>query len=458
MLAAMYGARESISCLLDVGADPNILSQPGDTTALSGAITASRDPTTVEMLSSVTTEGLPTVLVALSMSQIKIADEVVDSIWLRFLETEKGEQRIRNLTHVLMAATTFGNIATLKILVPTFQLIFDQNKNPVESLHSIKHRLLKLAVESDSVEAVQIMKNIWLNDDPVDEDIVQLAHSRGMCNIIKLLDPGFQNFSSRQKKLELKSKIVEDLKNGKSSLDVIPIANPKPIEYFNRLSKIIDLLPPDMSSTTICFEDLLKFHLPPVHYEEDEMCLLECRTACGQQEYCNIIRKSVRIAEYIQHQIGAKDQLFKFLQKPMVVGSMKENTKLFCLDEIDITLQLGDELSQYLFFSEEDHQVRIRDIPENHPLGDYKDDNQCLDLRKYSETYFILVHTILTEMEKNWPDELQDIDLENFTTKFIPCLNCMDDEMSWIQVFRCRQSNQCQKSTSPCVSVSKIGI
>ena len=57
MLAAMNGARESISCLLDVGADPNIISQPGDTTALQCAITASRDPINIEMLSLVTTAG-----------------------------------------------------------------------------------------------------------------------------------------------------------------------------------------------------------------------------------------------------------------------------------------------------------------------------------------------------------------------------------------------------------------
>ena len=136
------------------------------------------------------------------------------------------------------------------------------------------------------------------------------------------------------------------------------------------------------------------------------------------------------------------------------------------LDEIDITLMLGDELSQYLFFSEEDHQVQIQNIPENHPLADYEDDNHCLDLKKYSETYFILVHTILTEMEKSWPDELQDIELENFTTKYIPCIECMDDDMAWIQVNRCRHSDQCQhmdddqchQYTSPCISISKIGI
>ena len=127
---------------------------------------------------------------------------------------------------------------------------------------------------------------------------------------------------------------------------------------------------------------------------------------------------------------------------------------------------LGDELSQYLFFSEEDHQVQIQNIPENHPLADYQDKDHCLDLKKYSETYFILIHTILTEMENYWPDELQDIELENFTTKYIPCVECMDDDMAWIQGNRCRHSDQCQhidddqceQYTSPCVSISKIGI
>merc|ERR1712126_33032 len=70
MLAAMYSASESISCLLEVGADPNLISQPGDTTALSCAVTSSRDLKPVKILSSVTTAGLKTVLLKLAVSQI----------------------------------------------------------------------------------------------------------------------------------------------------------------------------------------------------------------------------------------------------------------------------------------------------------------------------------------------------------------------------------------------------
>ena len=60
---------------------------------------------------------------------------------------------------------------------------------------------------------------------------------------------------------------------------------------------------------------------------------------------------------------------------------------------------LEDKLSNYLYFRDEDHQVEIRNLPVGHPLGEYKDDNNCLDLKKYSERYFILVHIILCEME-----------------------------------------------------------
>ena len=132
---------------------------------------------------------------------------------------------------------------------------------------------------------------------------------------------------------------------------------------------------------------------------------------------------------------------------------------------MDVTLMLEDKVSKYLYFREEDHKVEIRDLPEGHPLGNYKDEKNCLDLKKYSERYFILLHIILTEMEKKWPSELNDIKLDNFTTKFNPCTKCMNTDMTWTQVFRCRHSDKCQhledddcqQFTFPSVSISKIG-
>ena len=132
---------------------------------------------------------------------------------------------------------------------------------------------------------------------------------------------------------------------------------------------------------------------------------------------------------------------------------------------MDVTLMLEDKISRYLYFREDDHQVKIINLPDGHPLTAYKDDNDCLDLKKYSERYFILIHTILTEMEKRWPLELEDVELDNFTTKYIPCVKCMNTDMTWTQVFRCRHTTECQhleeddcqQFTTPSVSISKIG-
>ena len=51
MLAALKGARDSVYCLLKLGADPNIISQ--DSTALQCAI-SSRDLETIDILCNAT--------------------------------------------------------------------------------------------------------------------------------------------------------------------------------------------------------------------------------------------------------------------------------------------------------------------------------------------------------------------------------------------------------------------
>ena len=94
---------------------------------------------------------------------------------------------------------------------------------------------------------------------------------------------------------------------------------------------ISELLPDDRNTTIVTFDDLLEFHVPPVHIDDDELTSLECRQTCSQHEYCGNIKKAVRIAEYIKEQLGVKDDLFKLMKKPMVLGSMRENTKLFSL-------------------------------------------------------------------------------------------------------------------------------
>ena len=273
--------------------------------------------------------------------------------------------------------------------------------------------------------------------------------------------------NARKRKKRKKTKILKKIEAGELGLDVLPRS--REVEYCDRFSKITAMLPADRSTTTISYEDLLKLHMAPVHIDDHELCLMECLMSCSQKQMCRNIRNALRIAEFIKEQLGVKDRLFKTLQKPNVVGSLRENSRLFSLDEMDATLILGDELSQYLHFNSAEHTVEIRNIPANHPLADYMDADQCFDLKNYVERYFALVHSILLSMESRWPEELSDIRLHNFTTRYTPCARCMDTEWSRTQVVRCHhdpachhhgpglQQCPCRGVTSLSISVSKIG-
>ena len=333
----------------------------------------------------------------------------------------------------------------------------------LEMLRVTRRGLLHDAVQTDNPDIVELIQSIQ----PVvkeKEDVINLAYSRGNCKIIQILDPKFNN-DITERKVTFEQEIVRKMQRRESCLDVIP--NSKDIDYTENMSLIKDLLPKDESKAqaTIAYDDLFKFHMPPVHFEDYEMSLRECRTSCIQQESCKNIRNVLRIAEYIKSQLGMQDRLFQTLKKPLVVGSLRENTRLFSLDEMDVTLMLGDELSPYLFFNKTNHTVQIFDTPAGHPLEDYMDSDHCFDLKKYVDRYFTLLLSALMAMEARWPEELSDIPLRGFSTRYSPCVRCMDAAWTRARAVRCHHEPGCAHTdqcscrgfTRPCVSISKIG-
>ena len=67
------------------------------------------------------------------------------------------------------------------------------------------------------------------------------------------------------------------------------------------------------------------FKIQEIHYKT--ICDLEC----GQKEKCKIARKACQVAEYIVKDLRTADRLFNFVESPFVVGSTKENTKIFSM-------------------------------------------------------------------------------------------------------------------------------
>ena len=312
------------------------------------------------------------------------------------------------------------------------------------------------AVMSDCLETVKALKTFFPDYNLDLTNVIQAANERGNCEIIRSLDPHF-NDDIITRKLEKKQEILENIEFGLLGIDVLPKS--KEFEYSDKISMITAMLPRDRKTFTVSYKELLKLQTDPVHVEG------MCDQFCRQQESCQNIRNAVRIAEYIKDELGVRERLFKTLKKPRVIGSLRENSRLFSLDETDVTLMLGDDVTQYLFFNGDNQKVEIRSLPPSHPLADYMDEDNCFDLKKYVERYFTLVHGIMRSMEASWPAELADIRLDQFTTRYTPCLLCMDTEWTRAQAVRCFHhkrcphlgSCQCRGYTTPSLTVSKIG-
>ena len=78
----------------------------------------------------------------------------------------------------------------------------------------------------------------------------------------------------------------------------------------------------------ISFDNLLnEFKIPVVHYAIEE----NCPANCEQIEDCSIIRGAHSLAHKVVERIKSKDKIFVFLQKPILVGSLKESSRVFFL-------------------------------------------------------------------------------------------------------------------------------
>ena len=85
----------------------------------------------------------------------------------------------------------------------------------------------------------------------------------------------------------------------------------------------------------VSFNNLLaEFKIPEVDYGRN------CPPNCKQTEDCSIIRGAYRIAHKVVERIGTIDKIFAFLQKPILVGSLKENSRVFFLGKSSFKLIL----------------------------------------------------------------------------------------------------------------------
>ena len=89
----------------------------------------------------------------------------------------------------------------------------------------------------------------------------------------------------------------------------------------------------------IHFSRLLKeFKIQEVHYDIHS----KCPSNCSQQENCEIIRGAYKVAHTIVDKLRSRDPLLANLGGPILVGSLKENSRVFHLGKLFKNMNKND--------------------------------------------------------------------------------------------------------------------
>ena len=204
-------------------------------------------------------------------------------------------------------------------------------------------------------------------------------------------------------------------------LDLIPKSVEFP--YFNELDKIKKMLPESIANKTklINYKDLIKkLWVPTVHYQEN------CPDDCGQKEKCHCIREVLTLLKHLMEKISQKFSIFSGTDV-ILVGSLKENTKISHLDEADCLLVL-DSKKNFEEFDENEQKIKfIEDKPKNKELEPFKMENGHFNSQKYFMTFLTTMYTVLTSVGRQLPAELK-LSMDPLVTSYKPCERCMSEE------------------------------
>ena len=203
------------------------------------------------------------------------------------------------------------------------------------SMHLKLPSLFKNTILSDKHEAAAVVKEMMdENDVTVTQDMLDLAEERKVTTILEIIRPGSDDMDQRKNDYLLKDKenytitgklslYVESLKTriNKYFLDKLP----KSMEFEFDSTRSTQLLKNDKSYKSL----LESYKIQEIHYKT------KCDRGCRQKDKCDFARKACQVAEYIVEDLRTADRLFNFVESPpFVVGSTKENTKIFSMGRL----------------------------------------------------------------------------------------------------------------------------
>ena len=112
----------------------------------------------------------------------------------------------------------------------------------------------------------------------------------------------------------------------------------------------------ETSGNLIPFENILEaLHVQPVHYKTNQTC----SKSCNQKMICQRIKDVNGLIDQMMIKLSQKFSIFEG-STPIVVGSLKEGTKIGKIDETDITLILSERLKIHLEFDRKQQRIMVR--------------------------------------------------------------------------------------------------
>ena len=462
MLASQYGAIASIQKLLDLDCDPDLLDIVGKP-ALDYAIISEVLPA-VHMLLATTTQGLKPCITKLARSiALPMSDEIKHFI----------KEKTKFSSDLFLAAfeesVKFANVEILHFLVgrnrENDEMNLLNNDTAVkDELNHIMPFLIINSIYSDDFKACQIVRDLCqhLNYE-IQNECAELAKERGIRRIIKIFDKNtsWDHEMKSNLKTEVRNHVGPLTDDSSILLDMIPKSVEFP--YFNELHKIKEMLPESMTNKTkvINYKDLInKLWVPTVHYQE------ECPDDCGQKTNCLCIREVLTLLGHLMKEISKKFSIFSGTEV-IIVGSLKENTKISNLDEADCLLVLDSnkKFEEFLEFNEIEQEIKfIKYKPKNTELEPFRMENGQFNSKKYFMTFLTSMYTVLTSCGQQLPADLK-LSMDPLVTTYEPCERCMSEEYLRPQYKRCKHKRDClhedncdcREFTSPCMSWTKIG-
>ena len=285
----------------------------------------------------------------------------------------------------------------------------------------------ELLINSLQAENVEIFRELLNQSSNVSNNLLEEAEKQKNALISSLLSVSTVKLTEEAKKEKMK----KDVETGEANIFK---QIPRDVEFDYYSEKKLEMILPFLNGGPVAYEDLLKKVLcPQAHVGRRQKSnskenWQKCPGDCREKENCSHLREVYYIAELIKEKLGNHEFMgYGFIFKDLgmqLIGSLKEGTKIFCTDELDIHLSLNSLKSKDVKFLPEKQIIKVNG--EEFPSKDY------------AVFFFQCIKKTLDTIKI--PKEFSMIPP---TTSYSPCLYCTDTTDEEPQPKRCHHKSDC---------------